>query len=84
MQNSVCLVLKLQKYLEEYLNGLLDNVFCRNDHSMVITLTHTHTQHGNHFNENLGSNLEQSVHFLSLCVFTSAGVPFCRSSVFCH
>ncbi|KAG7280231.1 hypothetical protein CRUP_037592, partial [Coryphaenoides rupestris] len=23
------------KYLEEYLNGLLDNAFCRNDHSML-------------------------------------------------
>lgn len=37
----------LQKYLEEYLNGLLENAFCRNDHSMVIALkqrcTHTHT-----------------------------------------
>lgn len=25
-----------QKYLEDYLNGLLENVFCRNDQSMVI------------------------------------------------
>ncbi|CAJ1064140.1 LOW QUALITY PROTEIN: phospholipase D1-like [Xyrichtys novacula] len=27
------------KYLEEYLNGLLDNVFCRNDHSMLEFLS---------------------------------------------
>lgn len=33
----------LQKYLEEYLNGLLENAFCRNDHSMVITWKHRHT-----------------------------------------
>uniref|UniRef100_A0A3Q4BME5 Phospholipase n=1 Tax=Mola mola TaxID=94237 RepID=A0A3Q4BME5_MOLML len=30
---------KLQKYLEEYLNGLLENVFCRNDHSMLEFLS---------------------------------------------
>uniref|UniRef100_A0A8P4G3R9 Phospholipase n=1 Tax=Dicentrarchus labrax TaxID=13489 RepID=A0A8P4G3R9_DICLA len=28
-----------QKYLEEYLNGLLENVFCRNDHSMLEFLS---------------------------------------------
>ncbi|KAM6983882.1 phospholipase D2 [Tautogolabrus adspersus] len=27
------------KYLEEYLNGLLENVFCRNDHSMLEFLS---------------------------------------------
>ncbi|XP_008297223.1 phospholipase D2 [Stegastes partitus] len=27
------------KYLEEYLNGLLDNAFCRNDHSMLEFLS---------------------------------------------
>uniref|UniRef100_A0A8C9XAU2 Phospholipase n=1 Tax=Sander lucioperca TaxID=283035 RepID=A0A8C9XAU2_SANLU len=29
----------LQKYLEEYLNGLLENSFCRNDHSMMEFLS---------------------------------------------
>uniref|UniRef100_A0A8C4IVX0 Phospholipase n=1 Tax=Dicentrarchus labrax TaxID=13489 RepID=A0A8C4IVX0_DICLA len=32
-----------QKYLEEYLNGLLENVFCRNDHSMVVALKQIYT-----------------------------------------
>uniref|UniRef100_A0AAY4ELG0 Phospholipase n=1 Tax=Denticeps clupeoides TaxID=299321 RepID=A0AAY4ELG0_9TELE len=37
-----------QKYLEDYLNGLLENPFCRNYRGMVHTHSHTHTHMKGH------------------------------------
>lgn len=46
-----CSVFQPQKYLEEYLNGLLESVFCRNDHSMVRSFRKdTNTNGGLHHN----------------------------------
>lgn len=47
-----CSAFQPQKYLEEYLNGLLENVFCRNDHSMVPSLSkNTGTNDGLHHDD---------------------------------